>query len=100
MTLNIQSPDISLTQETVDFLKRKLTLLTRRYPETLGMEATFRSERSATHENKRCELRLMVPGYDLLASSRGSTFEAAIAATSEALERQIEKRKTKILNAK
>ena len=41
---------------------------------------------------------VVMDGHDLMASAQCKTFEAAIAETSEALEGQIEKRKTKQLN--
>ncbi len=100
MTLNIQSPNITLKQEVIDFLNQKLKMLFRRYNEIITVDVCFRIEKSSANENKLCEIRLIIPGYDLMASAQCKTFEAAIAETSEALERQIEKRKTKLLNVK
>jgi putative sigma-54 modulation protein len=100
MTLNIQSPNITLKQEVIDFLNQKLNMLSRRYNEIISVDASFRIEKSSTNANKLCEIRLIISGYDLIASAQCKTFEAAISNTSEALERQIEKRKTKLENAK
>ena len=98
MPVNIQSPNIALKKEVIDFLNQKLKMLSRRYSEITGVDVSFRIKKSSTNENKLCEIRLIIPGYDLMASAQCKTFEAAIAETSEALERQIEKRKTKQLN--
>ena len=100
MTLNIQSPNITLKQEIIDFLNQKLKMLYRRYNEIIGIDVSFRTLKSSTNENKLCEIRLIISSYDLMASAKCKTFEEAIAETSEALERQIEKRKTKLLNVK
>jgi putative sigma-54 modulation protein len=100
MTLNIQSPDSTLKQEVIDFLNQKLNMLSRRYNEIISVDASFRLEKSSANANKFCEIRLIISGYDLIASAQCKTFEAAISKTSEALERQIEKRKTKHLSAK
>ena len=100
MTLNIQSPSITLKQEVIDFLNQKLRMLSKRYNEIIGVDVSFRKEKSATNEDKYCEIRLLISGYDLIASAQCKTFEATIAQTSEALERQIEKHKTKLENAK
>ena len=100
MTLNIQSPNLTLKQEIIDFLNQKLKMLSRRYSEIIGVDVSFRIEKSSTNDNKLCEIRLIISGYDLIASAQCKTFEAAIAQTSEALERQIEKHKTKLENAK
>ena len=75
-------------------------MLSRRYNEIIGVDVFFGIEKSSTNENKLCEIRLIISGYDLIASTQCKTFEAAIAETSEALERQIEKRKTKQLSVK
>lgn len=90
MTLNIQAPNITLKQEVTDFLNQKLKMLSRRYNEIFSVEVCFRREKSSTTDNKFCEIRLIISGYDLMASAQCETFEAAIAQTSEALERQIE----------
>ena len=44
-----------------------------------------------------CEIRLAIPGNDLMASAQCKTFEEAVAQCVEALEKQIKKRKTKII---
>lgn len=98
MTLNIQSPNITLKQEVIDFLNQKLNMLSRRYNEIISVDASFRIKKSSTNANKLCEIKLIISGYDLIASAQCKTFEEAIAETSEALERQIEKRKTKLQN--
>ena len=100
MTLNIQSPNITLKQGILDFLNQKLKMLSRRYNEIIGVDVSFRIMKSSANENKLCEIRLIIPGHDLMASAQCETFEAAIAKTSEALERQIEKHKTKLENSK
>ena len=100
MTPNIQSANNTLTQEVLDLLNQKLQMLSRRNNEVIGVDVVFRTVKSSTNQNKLCEVRLIIPGYDLMASAQCETFEAAIAETSEALERQIEKRKRKLLHAK
>lgn len=100
MILDIQSPNIKLTQEITGFLDKKIKMLSRRHNEILGIDVSFRIEKSCTNENKQCEIRLAVSGYDLMASAQCKSFEEAISQTSEALERQIEKHKSKLENAK
>ncbi len=99
MTLKIQSPNITLKQETTNFLDKKIKMLSRRYNEIIHVDVSFRIEKSSASENKLCEIRLLISGYDLMASAQCETFEAAISKASEALERQIEKRKTKLQKA-
>ena len=98
MIVNIQSPNIPLKHELTEFLDKKLKMLSRRDDKIDSIDVSFRIENSCTDENKLCEIRLIVTGYDLLASAQCKTFEEAITKTSEALERQIEKRKTRQIN--
>lgn len=98
MTLNIQSPNITLKQEIIDFLNQKLKMLSRRYNEIIGVDVSFRIEKSSIDENKLCEIRLIISGYDLFACAQCKSFKESITKTSEALERQIEKRKRKHSN--
>ena len=67
------------------------------YSEILGIEISLKLNKSATKENKVCRIRLIIPGYDMLANAQCHTFEAATAVAIEALERQIEKRKNKLI---
>ena len=98
MTLNIQSASTKIKQEVIDSLDQKLKMYSRKYNEIISVDVSFRVEKSSTNENKLSEIRLIISGYDLIASAQCKTFELAIAQTSEALERQIEKRKRKQLN--
>lgn len=98
MIVNIQSPGITLKKEITNLLDKKINLLSRRCKGLIGIDVFFKIENSSTNENKLCEIKLAISGYDMIASAQCKTFEEAIAETSEALERQIEKRKTKIQN--
>jgi len=44
-------------------------------------------------ENKLCDIRLIIPGNDLLVSARCKTFEEAIVQSVDGLVKQIEKKK-------
>lgn len=96
MIIKIQSSKLVIEQSIIKLLHQKIKKLTRLYHEITASEINFRIENSSTNENKVCEIRLIIPSYDLIASSKSKTFEEAISKTSEALERQIEKRKTNL----
>lgn len=96
MKINIQSPGFTPGQELINFIKEKIKKLSCLYGEIIGSEVCLRLDNSATKENKICSIRLLIPGNDLLASSKYKKFEIAIVQTVEALKRQIKKHKTKI----
>lgn len=96
MKINIQYIDFTSRQK-LDFLvKNKVQKFTRLCPDVISIDIKLRIERSETNESKVCTIRLVIPGNDMLSNSRCETFEEAIAVAVEALERQIEKRKTKL----
>ncbi|MBI9041932.1 ribosome-associated translation inhibitor RaiA [Lutibacter sp.] len=99
MNIKIQSNGLVLAPTISKLVHQRIKKLTRLYNEIIASEITFRVENDSTNENNVCEMRLVVPGYDFIASNKSNTFEEAVSKTSEALERQIEKRKTKLKRA-
>ena len=97
MKINIQSIAFKLRNEVTGFIQHKVKKLTRIYKEIIGIEISLKVEKSGTRDNKICSIRLIIPGYDMLSAARCRTFEAATSQAVEALARQIEKRKTKII---
>ena len=97
MKLKFQSLDFTASQELTDFIKNKVAKLEYFYDEIICSEVCLKLDKSDTKENKVCEIRLAIPGNDLLASAQCKTFEEAAAQCVEALEKQIKKRKTKII---
>ncbi len=95
MNINIQSLDFTAKEELHEFVKEKVARLGRYLDTIISYEITLRIDKSETNDNKITDIRLVIPGNDLLASSRASSFEKATSQAIEALERQIEKRKTK-----
>ena len=98
MKINIQSIAFTLRKEASDFIQNKVKKLTRFYREIIGIEVSLKVDKSGTKDNKVCRIRLIIPGNDMLSGARCETFEAATAQAVEALERQIERRKTKVIN--
>lgn len=97
MKINIKSIAFSLRKEVNEFIQNKVKKLTRFYRDIIEIEVSLKVDKSATRDNKLCRIRLIIPGYDMLSAARCKTFEAATSRAVEALERQIERRKTKVI---
>lgn len=95
MNINIQTLDFTAKDDLNEFVKEKVARLGRYLDNIISYEITLRIDKSATNDNKISDIRLVIPGNDLLASSRAESFEKATAQAVEALEKQIEKRKSK-----
>ena len=95
MNIKIQSIGFTVKQALETFIQEKTEKLFRFYEKTISCEVVLKIENSETGDNKHCDIRLVIPGNDLLAGSRGKTFEEATMLAIEAMERQIRKTKTK-----
>lgn len=97
MNITIQPKDFTAKKELTGFIKEKAEKLFRMYDKIISCEVVLKVEKSGTRDNKRCDIRMVIPGNDLLAGDRSATFEEAVMQAIEALERQIHKRKTTTL---
>jgi len=95
MTTNIQSIGFTASEALTAFVKEKTAKLSLHFENIISSEVCLSIDNSSTNENKVCDIRLVIPGNDLLAKAQCKTFEEAIAQASDALIRQIEKHKTK-----
>ena len=96
MNIKIKSLGFTAKPQLTDFLHEKVEKLCNFYDKIISSEVCFSIDKSDTKENKLCDIRLVIPGNDLMANAQCKTFEEATAQAVEALERQIEKRKTKL----
>ena len=95
MKIDIQSPGIAPNQELENFVQEEVKRFFHLYKEIVSSEVCLSLDSSSTKENKNCRIRLHIPGNDLLATAKCRTFEEAITQSTEALKKQIVKRKTK-----
>jgi putative sigma-54 modulation protein len=89
MKMIIQTPDFKATKTLNDFVEEhvsKLSLLSDRIVES---RICLKLDKSATRENKICEIKLFIPGNDLFASKQSNTFENALLETIEAVKHQL-----------
>src|SRR5690606_8250269 len=98
MKIKIEAVGFTAKQDLIDFVQEKAGKLFQFYDKIINIEATLNLENSDINENKVCGIRLVIPGNDLWASAQCKTFEEATVQTVEALEKQLEKKKTKVLS--
>ena len=95
MQIEIQSFDFTAKQELKSFVLEKVNILSRYYSQVIGSEIFRRLDNSHTKENKVRQIRLAIPGNDLLATAQCETFEKAILKVVKLLKRQVQKLKIK-----
>jgi len=95
LKIDIQSPGLAPNQELEIFVQEEIEKFFHLYKQIISSEVCLSLDSTSTENNKHCRMRLLIPGNDLLATAKSTTFEEAIVLSAEALERQIEKKKTK-----
>jgi putative sigma-54 modulation protein len=96
MKTNIQSVGFTASEDLTAFVKEKTAKLTLHYANILSCEVCLSTDKSATNENKVCDIRLIIPGNNLRANAQCKTFEESVAQAIDALIKQVEKHKAKI----
>lgn len=96
MTIHIQTPGFSATGPLMIYVKERIEKLGRFNGEIISAEVLLRQQRSDTGSDKLCELRMVMPGDDLLAGAQCKTFEEAVAKGAELISGQMNRKKTKL----
>lgn len=97
MNVNVHSLHFDADIKLVNFIKEKLAKLNLFHDSILSGDVTLRVGPDGERpENKHVEIRLNVPGNDLFAKRRATSFEEAAVNTIEALRNQVEKDKAKM----
>ena len=96
--MKIKYISFSSKQELKDFVYKKVNTLVRFYKEVIGSDIFLRLDNSHTRENKVCQIRLVIPGYDLWASAKSNSFEKATLLVVKSLKKQIENLKNKSIS--
>ena len=91
MQIQIHSIHFDADQKLLDFVKGKLDKLLTFNNELQRCEVFLRVEKNGTREDKVVEVKAHLPGKDLFAKRRGTSFEAAMDEVHEALRRQVMK---------
>ena len=100
MKVNIQSVNFNIDKSLDEFIQTKLDSLEKYYDKIIGAEVYLKVQNTSGKENKIAEIKMLIPGDDLIVKKECKSFEEAIDLIAEALKRQLckkkEKRKAKI----
>ena len=96
MKVNIQAVNFNVDRKLVDFTQERLDKLEKFYDKIVSSEVFLKVENTSDKENKIVEIRINVPGDDLMVKKVAKTFEEAVDSCTNSLERVLVKRKEKI----
>ena len=96
MKVNLHAVNFNVDKKLVDFVQEKIDKLEKYYDKIVSAEVFLKLENTSDKENKIAEVRINVPGDDLMVKKIAKTFEEAVDLSVDSLERVIMKRKEKL----
>jgi putative sigma-54 modulation protein len=96
MKVNVNAVNFAADRKLVDFAQLRMDKLDKYYDKIVSSDVFFKVENTSDKENKIVEVKIHVPGDELLVKKKSKTFEAALELAAESLERQLIKRKEKV----
>ncbi len=97
METKVQAVNFTAQQELVDFVNTRLEKLAQFSDQITTREVFLKVDKNDMGENKIAEIKLNLPGKELFAKKQSDSFEEAIDNVVEALKKQIEKHKAKVV---
>lgn len=98
MKVNVQAVNFNVDGKLVAFIQEKMDKLEKYYDKVVSSEVYLKVEKTSEKENKFAEIKVHVPGDELIVKKQCKTFEEAVDLSVESLERLLVKRKEKIKN--
>ena len=95
MKVNLQSVNFTIDQKLVDFVQNKMDNLEKFHDKVIGADVYLKVQKTAEKENKIAEIKMNIPGDDLIVKKQCKTFEEGVDLAADSLRRQLRKRKEK-----
>lgn len=96
MTINFQAVNFNTKPGLEEYLEKKLEKLETLSDKIIAANVSFKLENTAEKNNKTVDIKLEVPGDDIVVSKTGQSFEECIDLSVDTLKKLIIKKKEKI----
>jgi len=91
-----QAVNFNADAKLLEFVDKKLNKLEQYFDNIIMADVFLKVEKTSDKENKIAEIKLEIPGNDLIAKKKAKTFEEAIDEATASLKRQLMKKKEKL----
>lgn len=98
MKVFIQSVNFNIDKDLKIHIEEKLTALNKFYDRIIDAEVFLKVQQTSDKENKIVEVKLNVPGDNIMVKKNAKTFEEGISTVTDALKRSLQKLKEKQRN--
>ncbi len=96
MKVSVQSVNFNIDSDLVKYAEKRINILEKFHDHILGAEVFLKVQKSKEKENKITEMKINLPGNDILVKKQTKTFEEGINVSVDSLKRQLVKRKEKL----
>ena len=96
MKVSTQSVNFNAASNLLHFAEKKVASLTKFHDKILKAEVFFKIENSSDKENKITEIKINIPGNELVVKKQFKSFEEGISTGVETLKRRLKKSKEKL----
>jgi putative sigma-54 modulation protein len=96
MKIRVQSIHFDADSKLLDFIQEKVYKLVHFYDQIISGEVFLKLDKSDDTQNKIVQIKIQLPGNDIIAKEQRKTFEEATDVCVDSLSRQIKKHKEKV----
>ncbi len=93
MKITVQSIHFDADRKLLEFIQEKVDKMVLFYDHIIGGEVFLKIEKSDEAKNKLVQIKLHIPGNDIIVSEQCKTFEEATDLCIDTLSRQVKKHK-------
>lgn len=95
MKVFVQSVNFNIDKDLISFTEKKVSNLEKFNESIINAEVFFKVQKTSEKENKISEIKINIPGSDLVAKKQNKTFEEGVTLCVESLKKQLLKKKEK-----
>lgn len=95
MKILIEAVNFNIDKDLKLYIEKKLTTLEKFYDRIIEIEVYLKVQKTSDKENKITEIRVFIPGEDVVVKKTAKTFEEGVSLGVEPLKRSLKKVKEK-----
>ena len=96
MKVSVQSVNFNADKGLIEFIEKKVNSLEKYYDKIVDSEVYLKVQKTSEKENKFVDVKLNIPGNDLVVKKQCKTFEEGITLVVDSMKRQLTKKKEKV----
>ncbi|WKK65299.1 ribosome hibernation-promoting factor, HPF/YfiA family [Lutimonas zeaxanthinifaciens] len=96
MKVSVQSVNFNISNDLVNFIEKKVNNLEKFHDHIIDAEVYLKVQSTSEKENKIVDIRINLPGVDVVAKKQSKTFEEGVSLAVDSVKRQLVKRKEKL----